>query len=217
VFAGRADDQVKIRGFRIEPGEVEAVLAACPGVAQAAVTVRDDTPGELRLAAYLSPADDGQDLGVLAEAAREYAAARLPGYLLPAAITVLDVLPLTPGGKLDRAALPAPGRVAAGGGRGPATVEEEILCGIFADLLGLEQVGPEDDFFALGGHSLLAVRLVSRVRAVLGAELAVLAVFEVPTAAGLANRLSDQEQTRPESKKRHRPALRPRRREQEEF
>ena len=190
VFTGRADDQVKIRGFRIEPGEAEAVLAACPGVGQAAVIVREDMPGERRLAAYLTSAGDGQDLGVLAEAAREHAAARLPGYLLPATITVLDALPLTPSGKLDRVALPAPDRAAAGSGRGPATLEEEILCSIFADVLGLERVGPEDDFFALGGHSLLAVRLVSRVRAVLGAELEVATVFEAPTPGGLAVRLA---------------------------
>ena len=190
VFAGRVDAQVKIRGFRIEPGEVEAVLAGCPGVAQAVVTVRDDTAGSRRLAGYVVPASSGDGDGAdLAVRAREHAAARLPEYMVPAAITVLDALPLTPGGKLDRAALPAPDYAVVGAGRVPATVEEEILCGIFADVLGLERVGPQDDFFALGGHSLLAVRLASRVRAVLGAELAVRAVFEAPTVAGLAVQL----------------------------
>ena len=196
LFAGRGDDQVKIRGFRIEPGEVEAVLAGCPGVGQAVVTVREDAAGDRWLAGYVVPASTGDGAG-LAVRAREHAAARLPEYMVPAAITVLDAVPLTPNGKVDWAALPAGGPAVAGGGRGPATLQEEIVCGIFADLLGLERVGPEDDFFALGGHSLLAVRLASRVRTVLGAELAVLALFEAPTAAGVAARLEPAVQVPP--------------------
>ena len=188
AFVGRADEQVKVRGFRIELGEVEAVLAACPGVAQAAVSVREDTPGDRRLAGYVVPAA-GQDGGGLAVAAREHAARRLPVHMVPAAVVVLEALPLTPSGKLDKTALPAPDYAAAGTGREPASVAEELLCGVFADVLGVDRVGPDDDFFALGGHSLLAMRLVSRVRAVLSTEVAVRAVFDAPTPAALAVRL----------------------------
>ena len=192
-YLGRADDQVKIRGFRIEPGEVEAVLAAQPGVAAAAVAVREDQPGDRRLAGYVVPAGGA----VLDPAVLRAAAGRvLPGYMVPAAVVVLDALPLTGNGKLDRRALPAP-EYAAGGGRAPATALERALCEVFAQVLGLDRVGTEDSFFDLGGHSLLATRLVSRVRAVLGAELAIRAVFEHPTPAALAQVLDGAAAARP--------------------
>ncbi|GAA2800464.1 hypothetical protein GCM10010505_29090 [Kitasatospora aburaviensis] len=185
-FAGRADHQVKLRGLRIEPGEIEAILAGCPGVAQAAVVAREDRPGDKRLVAYLVPAPEGApEPGVLSGRLRR----ELPDYMVPAAFVTVDALPLTANGKLDRAALPAPEYGASEAGRGPRTPQEQLLCGLFAEVLGREQVGIDDNFFDLGGHSLLAARLASRVRETLGLELGLRMLFEAPTVAGLTERL----------------------------
>ncbi|MFJ8747668.1 amino acid adenylation domain-containing protein, partial [Embleya sp. NPDC127516] len=192
VFVGRVDDQVKLRGFRIEPAEIQAVLAAHPQVGQAAVIARTESQGELVLSAYVVPTDPGDVGEDLPRSLREFAARRLPEYMLPSAIVVLDALPLTANGKLDRAALPSADR--SGGTVAEevvSTPREEILCGMFAQVLGLDSVGVHESFFELGGHSLLATRLVSRVRAVLGVELEIRALFETPTVSGLAARPAD--------------------------
>jgi nonribosomal peptide synthetase DhbF len=182
-FAGRADEQVKIRGFRVEPGEVAARLRDHPAVDQVAVVARDEPR---RLVAYVVPAAGADPQpGEL----RAFLAGQLPDYVVPAGFVNLDALPLSPNGKLDRRALPAPEAAGVAVGRGARTPQEEVLCGIFAEVLGLAEVGVDDDFFELGGHSLLATRLVGRVRAVLGAQLSVRNLFEAPSVARLAERM----------------------------
>ncbi|WP_427923869.1 non-ribosomal peptide synthase/polyketide synthase [Streptomyces sp. cg40] len=184
-YLGRTDDQVKVRGFRVEPGEIEGVLTTHPSVAHAVVVVREQT-----LVAYVVPAGP-----VEASVLRAHVSTALPAHMVPAAFVTLDALPLTPNGKLDRAALPAPDFTTAVGtdaGAPPRGPREEILAGLFGDVLGLERVCADDDFFTLGGHSLLAMRLVSRVRTALGADLTVRTVFEASTPAQLAARLDDR-------------------------
>ncbi|HLL47992.1 MAG TPA: amino acid adenylation domain-containing protein, partial [Longimicrobiaceae bacterium] len=187
-FLGRADAQVKVRGHRVEPGEVEAALESHPTVRQAVATVRGDAAGQARLVAYMVP-EDGRS--PRAAELRAHVGGRLPEYMVPSAVVVLDGFPLTPSGKVDRRALPEPD-ASAGEGEGnaaPETPTEEILAGIFAAVLGVAEVGARDDFFAMGGHSLLATRVVSRVRGALGLDLPLREVFEAPAVRGLSERV----------------------------
>ncbi|NEW06374.1 amino acid adenylation domain-containing protein [Paenibacillus sp. SYP-B3998] len=186
-YMGRADHQIKIRGFRIELGEIEAVLARYSEAKQVAVVVREDQPGDKRLVAYVVPASQAT---CEPTELRRHVASSLPDYMVPSAFVMVEQLPLTPNGKLDRKALPAPDFSTSVTGRGPRTPQEEILCDLFAEVLGLSRVGIDDGFFDLGGHSLLAVRLMSGIREALGVEMGIGNLFEAPTVAGLAERLA---------------------------
>ncbi|WP_457784530.1 amino acid adenylation domain-containing protein, partial [Streptomyces olivaceus] len=185
-YLGRVDDQVKVRGFRIELGEIESVLAAHPDVAQVAVVVREDRHGDKRLVGYAVPTAGA---ALDPQALRAHAARALPDYMVPPAVMVLDAMPLTPNGKLNRRALPTPEFTGSATGRAPRRPQEKQLCELFAEVLGVEQVTIDDNFFELGGHSLLATRLISRIRTVVGTELGIRALFDAPTVAGLLERL----------------------------
>ncbi|MFC4377361.1 amino acid adenylation domain-containing protein [Nocardia halotolerans] len=185
-YGGRGDEQVQLRGFRIEPGEIEAALLGVPGVGQAAAIVRADEQAGDRLVGYVVP-DAGADLDPVA--IRTTVADFLAGHMVPDAVVVIAGLPLTANGKLDRAALPAPEFTATAAFRAPTTPIEQSSAEVFATLLGVPEVGLDDDFFDLGGNSLLATRAVARINAALGADLVVRDLFEASTVATLATRV----------------------------
>jgi acyl carrier protein len=188
-FAGRRDFQVKLRGFRIELGEIEAKLTACDGVRDALVVAREDQPGVQRLVAYVLARDGAvpQTAALRAQLLR-----MLADYMVPSAFVLLDAFPLTPNGKIDRRALPAPDQssLPAREYEAPMGDVELTLAGIWKDVLGVERVGRQDSFFELGGHSLLATQLVLRVRDGLAVELPLMKVFQTPTLAALSEEIS---------------------------
>jgi acyl carrier protein len=182
-YLGRLDEQVKIRGFRIELGEIEARLAEHPEVREAVVLAREDVPGDRRLVAYVV----GE---VEVEALRAHLRQGLPEYMVPAAFVVLDALPLTANGKLDRKALPAPELAPAEETYvAPRTAVEEVLAEIWAEVLSLERVGVHDSFFDLGGHSLLIMRLLAKVQATFDLEVSIRTVFSTPTLEAMAGEI----------------------------
>jgi len=192
-FLGRCDDQVKLRGFRIELGEIEQQLAQLPDVQAAAVILREDAPGEKRLVAYVVPAQEhAQDEAAFTSACRTSLSQRLPEYMVPSAFVMLEALPLTVNGKVDRKALPAPDPMQTQSDAAyvaPRTPVEQTMAQIWADVLGIGKVGVFDDFFELGGQSLLATQMMSRIKRALHVELPLRAVFEAPTIAALAAKI----------------------------
>lgn len=202
-YIGRPDAQVKIRGFRIELGEIENAVLRDPAVSNAAVTVQEDISGGRRLIAYFVPRAPASPA---AEHLRQAVASSLPAYMVPSVFVAVESLPLGPNGKVDRRALPAVD-VGEGDrtGRRPRSPYEEVLCILIADVLGVDGIGVDADFFDLGGHSLAAIRLVSRVRSVLGVDITVRDVFEAPTAAGLSAVLARASSARPRLAARPRP------------
>jgi amino acid adenylation domain-containing protein len=190
-FLGRIDNQVKIRGFRIELGEVEAALASHPAIRETVVVAREDTPGNKRLVAYVVPKGEAVQETVLPtiNELRSFLKTKLPDYMVPGAFVFLETMPLTPNGKIDRRALPAPDsslRELENNFVAPSTPTEETLAAIWAEVLGLQQVGIHDNFFELGGHSLLATSVISRIQEAFKIELPLRHLFEAPTIASLS-------------------------------
>ncbi|OEV05565.1 non-ribosomal peptide synthetase [Streptomyces oceani] len=199
-FHGRVDGQLKVRGFRVEPGEIVSVLERQPGIARAAVTLRtvgdaDTVHGSEQLVAYLVPAEEQALDTPDRDGLRAAVSAALPGYMVPAAFVAVTELPLTSSGKLDHAALPDPAaeHTVRQYGRPPGSPREDLLCALFAEVLGVQHLWADDDFFGLGGHSLIAARLLARVRASTGVDLGIRALFEAPTPAALAGVMEAQE------------------------
>jgi hypothetical protein len=191
-FLGRLDYQVKVRGFRIELGEIEAALGQHRAVREVVVVAREDLPGDRRMVAYIVA---GRDDAPTAAELRAFVGQKLPHYMVPAHVILLDALPLTGNGKVDRQALPAPDHTVAvldGPFVAPRSPQEEVLAGIWAAVLGLPRVGVTDDFFILGGHSLLATQVISRVRDAFAVELPLRCLFERPTVAELATALQQR-------------------------
>jgi amino acid adenylation domain-containing protein len=185
-FVGRADEQVKIRGFRIECHEVESVLVRHPEVAEAAVVAREDEPGNRRLVAYVVPASGAAPSSV---ELRRFLSERLPSYMVPSSFRRLDALPLTPNGKLDRDALPPPAdprHELASDWVAPRTAAEQTIAALWSRVLGIEEIGVDDDFFDLGGHSLQATQVIAEVRQAFDVEVGLRSLFEAPTVARLA-------------------------------
>ncbi|NPD22374.1 non-ribosomal peptide synthase/polyketide synthase, partial [Corallococcus exiguus] len=188
-FLGRTDFQVKVRGFRIEPGEVESALQRLPGVAETLVMAREDVPGDKRLVAYVATGG----LALDAAALRAHLQQQLPGHMVPSSFVVMEALPLTPNGKVDRKALPVPDASVQERGRytPPSTPTEELLASLWSELLRVDRIGRDDDFFEVGGHSLLGTQLVSRIRTAFGIELPLRALFEATTLTRLALRVEE--------------------------
>jgi acyl carrier protein len=185
-FLGRTDHQVKVRGFRIELGEIESALGEHPRVREVAVMARDDRPGEKRIVAYVLP-HEGQMPSTTQ--LRRHLQGRLPDYMLPSAFVIVDSMPLTETGKIDRSALPVPEEARpelAQKYLAPRSALEQVLAGIFAEILKVERVGIQDNFFELGGHSLLATQVTSRIRQLLSVNFPLRKLFEDPTVSGLA-------------------------------